>query len=381
MSLLENSIFEYKGFLKENRKRINILLNHIMWACFLTGPAIALGIFINIFPEASYMTCVYISIYMVILAIVHSFLVKKHPYSIYTSAFALVALDILLVYMTNAHIYIHITWFFVPLLSLLFCESRIFYFTVIMNYVYMVLALWMVSPYYAEVRTDYYGAHSYFLNIIGGYTIETIIMTIAGSGVGRVSERFLTHLMSNYTVIHDSIEQIDQAKEREEKLLRISNTDELTKVANRRCYYKDVEEIEAKGISDDFVIFSIDVNGLKTTNDTMGHAAGDELLKGAAECLTKAIGDNGKVYRVGGDEFFAITYTKTPEKISEDISKEVKNWHGKLIEKVSISLGYAPIWNYPNSTITDLEKKADMLMYVEKYNYYSERGIERRKAR
>lgn len=51
----------------------------------------------------------------------------------------------------------------------------------------------------------------------------------------------------------------------------------------------------------------MDLNLLKTTNDTYGHAGGDVLLQSAAKCMT-AVYD--KVYRVGGDEFIALLHQK-----------------------------------------------------------------------
>ena len=51
-------------------------------------------------------------------------------------------------------------------------------------------------------------------------------------------------------------------------------------------------------IPKDLVFVSIDVNGLKKVNDSMGHQAGDELLIGAAACMKKCFGRWGKVYRI-----------------------------------------------------------------------------------
>ena len=67
-------------------------------------------------------------------------------------------------------------------------------------------------------------------------------------------------------------------------------------------YEEDILEYSAAPLSENFVYASIDVNGLKIVNDEIGHAAGDELIKGAADCMTKAFGSYGKVYRTGGDE-------------------------------------------------------------------------------
>lgn len=57
-----------------------------------------------------------------------------------------------------------------------------------------------------------------------------------------------------------------------------------------------------------FVYVTADLNGLKGANDTLGHAAGNELIRGAADCLRAAFGAFGDIYRIGGDEFAAILY-------------------------------------------------------------------------
>lgn len=67
--------------------------------------------------------------------------------------------------------------------------------------------------------------------------------------------------------------------------------------------------IENNSLSEITVIM-MDVNGLKTVNDSCGHMAGDELIIGAAKCIQTSMGEYGKVYRVGGDEFYARTGKK-----------------------------------------------------------------------
>jgi predicted signal transduction protein with EAL and GGDEF domain len=82
---------------------------------------------------------------------------------------------------------------------------------------------------------------------------------------------------------------VDDEKRHEEQLVRVAMTDELTGLFNRRGWEEDIVECTVHGFESDFVVLSADVNGLKRVNDTMGHAAGDELIKGAAECLLLAI--------------------------------------------------------------------------------------------
>jgi diguanylate cyclase (GGDEF)-like protein len=172
---------------------------------------------------------------------------------------------------------------------------------------------------------------------------------------------------------------VDEEKRREENLIRISMTDEMTRLFNRRCYDEDLRQFRNSNLADNFVLFSIDVNGLKTVNDTKGHAAGDELIKGAANCLLLSIGNNGKVYRTGGDEFMAVIHTENPEELRETINTKTKEWHGVYTEKISMSIGYASHKDNPAASIDELERLADADMYNEKDKYYKENGIERRR--
>ena len=172
---------------------------------------------------------------------------------------------------------------------------------------------------------------------------------------------------------------IDEEKKREEHLIRISMTDELTRLFNRRCYDEDIAVYRKQGLSSDFVLFSIDVNGLKTANDTLGHAAGDELIKGAADCLAASVGSKGKAYRTGGDEFLAIVHSDEPEKILANIREKSAEWHGVYVDKLSMSIGYAAFKDNEEASIDDLEHEADKKMYEDKTKYYLENGIDRRR--
>lgn len=167
---------------------------------------------------------------------------------------------------------------------------------------------------------------------MGGFTIETAIMIVAGYGLCRVST---THYRDLIRTIHD----IEAQKEKEKQLIEISMTDELTGLYNRRCYDADVTAYGEKELEEDLVVFSMDVNGLKEANDTNGHAAGDELLMATAECLKTAITPVGKVYRTGGDEFLTLAQTAAPEAVVEQIKQRSASWHGAYVEQMSLSVG------------------------------------------
>ncbi len=103
-----------------------------------------------------------------------------------------------------------------------------------------------------------------------------------------------------------TIQSIDDEKRKEEKLIFTSHTDQLTGCYNQRTYEKDVAELS---LHTEFIYMSMDINGLKIINDGLGHAAGDELLQGAASCMKESFDNYGKVCRIGGDEFIAILFT------------------------------------------------------------------------
>ena len=88
-----------------------------------------------------------------------------------------------------------------------------------------------------------------------------------------------------------------------EKLLYTSNTDELTKCFNRHAYEKDINDLE---LNAEWLYISMDLNGLKHANDSYGHAAGDELICAAADCMKNSFSEYGKVYRIGYKEYRAI---------------------------------------------------------------------------
>lgn len=164
--------------------------------------------------------------------------------------------------------------------------------------------------------------------------------------------------------------EIDEEKKREEALVRISRTDELTGLYNRRAYDEVLKEKEDAA---DVTIISADVNELKRVNDNLGHVAGDELIKGAARCLNAAFGNIGQVFRTGGDEFTAIVSggPKKLEKGLKRLSKELDSFHGNLVSSISISLGYAYRSDFPTKTLEQVAIVADNRMYEDKANYYA----------
>ena len=87
---------------------------------------------------------------------------------------------------------------------------------------------------------------------------------------------------------------------------KIAYTDVLTGLKNRRSFEEELQWLERNQDKTTYSIVCFDLNDLKKYNDTMGHDAGDTLLKKFANILQNACGTEISAYRVGGDEFVAI---------------------------------------------------------------------------
>lgn len=160
----------------------------------------------------------------------------------------------------------------------------------------------------------------------------------------------------------------------------IALTDELTQCYNRRAYEEDCAIIKEKHDVAKTAFVMMDINGLKAVNDNIGHAAGDELIKGAATCMKKCFGHFGRVYRTGGDEFVAVLKVNKDQlnRLLADFDYLVNNWSGELVKELSISRGVVVCADYPELHVYEMQELADKLMYEDKAEYYRRTGKDRR---
>jgi diguanylate cyclase (GGDEF)-like protein len=167
-------------------------------------------------------------------------------------------------------------------------------------------------------------------------------------------------------------QNIDKEKKKEEALIFQSNVDELTGLYNRRAYEEDIASIDDTAAEQNFVFVSFDVNGLKTVNDNLGHAAGDELLIGAASCMKQCFEPYGKVYRIGGDEFAAILSADETQlqSIKTDFAAVTAKWSGSLVDSLSISSGYVTGHETDRASVHEIANLADKRMYEAKSAFY-----------
>lgn len=151
------------------------------------------------------------------------------------------------------------------------------------------------------------------------------------------------------------------------KLEEMSFIDILTGLENRNKYISTLEEIE-KNPPKTLGIIYMDLNGLKTMNDTHGHACGDKLLKHIAEILISIFKKD--VFRIGGDEF--VVFCRNVEKEKFELNVESLRKRIESDKELKVSIGSN--WNTGKIMVDEQIAYADKLMYAEKKNYYRESG-------
>ena len=152
-------------------------------------------------------------------------------------------------------------------------------------------------------------------------------------------------------------------------ILQLTKKDALTGLLNRQAYYASIRD-KANDIT---AVISIDMNGLKKINDTLGHHEGDIAITTLASCLVRATKSRQLPFRIGGDEFIILCFKSSKEDLNNLIER-IKNNVSET--KYSCSIGYC----YNSNTNKDVDlmvKLSDEMMYKDKSEYYLKKGIER----
>lgn len=152
--------------------------------------------------------------------------------------------------------------------------------------------------------------------------------------------------------------------------------DPMTGVYSKRFYYSEMERLPA---DHSYLVFILDVNGLKYVNDNKGHEYGDIVIKAVGQVAWNVMNTRAKIFRTGGDEFIGFSTSMKENEIKrciEDINAKLIAEGEKLGLDVSASIGYA-IHNSEEDFQSTLHR-ADEYMYKFKMEYYDKTGKERR---
>jgi diguanylate cyclase (GGDEF)-like protein len=141
--------------------------------------------------------------------------------------------------------------------------------------------------------------------------------------------------------------------------------DPLTGLANRRVLLEDLgHATDTASVKRPTLLMLFDLDGFKAYNDTFGHSAGDGLLIRVATALREAIGERGRAYRIGGDEFCALLRTTaSPGAIGEELAGSMAQ-HGEGFS-VTASFGCA-VAPADGAETTVMLRRADDEMYARK---------------
>jgi diguanylate cyclase (GGDEF)-like protein/PAS domain S-box-containing protein len=170
--------------------------------------------------------------------------------------------------------------------------------------------------------------------------------------------------------------QVAQAIERkrmEEEIRSLSLTDELTGLYNRRGFTLLAEhEVKlARREKRDMLLMFGDVDGLKTINDTHGHALGDLALQEVSALLKNSLREADIIARYGGDEFVALAVDaalESAEILSMRIQEALEARNQKTDRTYSLSLSTGMVCYDPETacTINEMIAQADAQMYAQK---------------
>lgn len=156
------------------------------------------------------------------------------------------------------------------------------------------------------------------------------------------------------------------------RLRRESLHDPMTGLPNRRYFEQELDRALKyyNRYKRSAALLVIDANDFKTINDSLGHLAGDAILRHIAQLVSSNIRETDFAARIGGDEFCVILREVTAERaaekarqISEVISRTPCRYEGRDVY-VSVSVGHCPFTRSGDKH--DLFERADQAMYIAK---------------
>ena len=172
-----------------------------------------------------------------------------------------------------------------------------------------------------------------------------------------------------YSTLTDFIAVMIRNRNGLRELERQSMIDQLTGAGNRRALERRIHDWRGDSV---LGVISIDLNGLKNTNDTKGHHAGDMMISESARLLRECAGEKN-VFRTGGDEFVVITEDVEERDVAlliQHVRKSAEN------NGISMAVGYA----CAHGKVTDFDAlltRADFNMYLDKGHSFRRRRDDR----
>ncbi|TVR01057.1 MAG: GGDEF domain-containing protein [Deltaproteobacteria bacterium] len=216
----------------------------------------------------------------------------------------------------------------------------------------------------------------------GAVLVSSAIITAGGLAVADVNGGFTgqsarellrVHIfLVGLLVIVRSISVVQQrflgALARAETLDHWARTDELTGLANRRAMQHLLERSlrEAEETGRPFAVLLADLDHFKRINDTLGHAAGDEVLVHTARALSGALRGSDAVARWGGEEFLLLCPGSSPAQASSIAERCRRQLASEEIHGLTITATFGVSGWRDGDTIDSVVQRADRRLYAGK---------------
>ncbi|KHK93632.1 diguanylate phosphodiesterase [Novosphingobium malaysiense] len=178
---------------------------------------------------------------------------------------------------------------------------------------------------------------------------------------------------NNFQGYRGGFRDITEQYQRELEETRQATSDALTGLANRHRHNAQLDAYlrAFKSAKRSCALMLLDLDRFKQVNDTMGHPAGDELLRQVADRLRNIVGDHGEIGRLGGDEFAIICpdmddcgkLGDLAEKIIQIVSQPYPIDDKRAVIGTSIGIAIAP---HDGLEPEQLTKSADLALYAAK---------------
>ncbi len=163
--------------------------------------------------------------------------------------------------------------------------------------------------------------------------------------------------------------------------------DAMTGVRNKAAWMTEENRLDRliRENMASFTVYVFDVNGLKKMNDTKGHEYGDMMIKDSALLIRTVFGGE-RVYRIGGDEFAAISEISSEDESRRQLARfdqqlqDFNQENNKYEEELAISRGFSIYQPDTDANFADVFGRADEDMYRCKAKYYETHGDRRRRS-
>jgi len=179
----------------------------------------------------------------------------------------------------------------------------------------------------------------------------------------------------DWSLVQVALTDITARKKAEAYLEFLGKHDILTKLYNRSFFVDELNRLERKGPSPVTIVIA-DLDGLKAANDTMGHAAGDALLRRASEVFKEGVKKPATVARIGGDEFAVLMPGSSLAEGRQMVAElqELVEVNNQFYSNARLSFSFGLATAKDGERLEDAVIRADENMYAEKRRHYAKRA-------